>query len=161
MRPLVARPDGSLEVLGGMRAAARSGQRLVELRPADTIPVPDGATLAHLPERRVIAFDRGGPEEIESELLPVAAVLPFGYLRTLLPASRPRSGSERLPLYGYGAIAEHRGSLRVAAMATDAFEWWAPRGRGRRDDLDAAIAAARAALPGNRLVEHLATCATE
>ena len=161
MRPLVARPDGELEVLGGFRTAARSGGRVVKLEMADTIPLPEGTTLMHLPGRRALALDaKDRPVDIEAELLPVAAVLPVGHLRTLVPASRPLPGSRRLPLYGYAAVVEHHDEFRVAALSTDEFGWWEPR-RYAGGGLDEAIASAHAALPGNRLVDHLAICATD
>ena len=161
MRPLVARPDGELEVLGGFRTAARSGGRVLKLELSDTIPLPEGTTLMHLPGRRALALDaKDRPVDVEADLLPVAAVLPVGHLRTLLPASRPLPGSRRLPLYGYAAVVEHHDELRVAALSTDSFGWWEPR-RYAGGGLDAAIEAARHALPGNRLVDHLAICATE
>ena len=161
MRPVVARPDGELEVLGGFRPAARSGGRLVPLDATELIPIPEGTTLMHLPGRRALALDaKNRPVDVEADLLPVAAVLPVGFLRTLLPASRPLPGSRRLPLYGYAAVVEHHDELRVAALNTDGFGWWEPA-RYAGDGLPEAIEAARAALPGNRLVDHLANCATE
>jgi pyruvate-formate lyase-activating enzyme len=115
----------------------------------------------HLPGRRAIALDvKDRPVDVEADLLPVAAVLPVGYLRTMLPASRPLPGSRRLPLYGYAAVAEHHDELRVAALSTDEFGWWEPR-RYAGGSLEAAIESARKALPSNRLVDHLAICATD
>ncbi len=161
MRPVVARPDGELEVLGGFHTAARSGGRVVKLESTDTIPLPEGTTLMHLPGRRALALDaKDRPVDVEADLLPVAAVLPVGYLRTLLPASRPLPGSRRLPLYGYAAVVEHHDELRVAALSTDEFGWWEP-GRYAGGELGAAIESARTALPDNRLVDHLAICATD
>ncbi len=161
MQCCVARPDGSLDVLPGVRPAARSGGRLVPLTTADVIPLPESATLAHLPGRRALALTRGGEvTTLGEDCLPVAAVLPVGHLRTLLPASQPAPGAPRLPLFGYTALAEHRGELVVAALRTDALDWWEPK-RFRRPDLPAAVEAARRALPGNRIVEQLSVCALE
>ena len=161
MRPIVARPDGELEVLGGFRPAARSGGRVFKLDVSAVIPLPEGTTLMHLPGRRALALDsKDRPVDVEADLLPVAAVLPVGHLRTLLPASRPLPGSRRLPLYGYAAVVEHHDQLMVGALSTDAFGWWEPR-RYAGGGLDAAIESARLALPGNRLVDHLAICATD
>jgi pyruvate-formate lyase-activating enzyme len=161
MRPVVARPDGELEVLGGFRPVARSGGRLIKLDASAMIPLPEGTTLMHLPGRRAVALDaEDRPVDVEADLLPVAAVLPVGHLRTLLPASRPLPASRRLPLYGYAAVVEHHDELMVAALSTDAFGWWEPR-RYAGGGLDAAIESARQALPGNRLVDHLAICATD
>jgi len=160
MRVCAARPDGSLEVIGGFRPAARSGSRVVSLEAVDLIPLPEEATLMHLPGRAPLLLGTGGePVETEAELVAVAAVLPVGYVRTLLPASRRLPGSRRLPLYGYAAVAEHRGRMMVAAFRSDDFEWWAPARYGIAE-LDVAIDRARSALPGNRLVDHLANCAT-
>ena len=161
MRLCVARPEGSLDVAEHVQPAARTGRRLVALGEADVIPLPEGATVAHLPGRRAIGVDGGGrPVELDDRWLPVAAILPVGHLRTLLPASRPLPGSSRLPLFGYAAVAERDGELVVAAMATDRFEWWEPSRHGTAG-LAPAIKAARRALPGNRLVDHLARCALE
>ncbi len=161
MRPVVARPDGELEVLGGFRPAARSGGRLLKVDATRMIPLPEGTTLMHLPGRRALALDsKDRPVDVEADLLPVAAVLPVGHLRTLVPASRPLPGSRRLPLYGYAAVVEHHDELMVAALSTDSFGWWEPR-RYQGGGLDAAIESARLALPGNRLVDHLAICATD
>jgi pyruvate-formate lyase-activating enzyme len=161
MQCCVARPDGSLDVLPGVRPAARSGARLVPLSAAEVTPLPESATIAHLPGRRALALTRGGDAlELPDDCVPVAAVLPVGHLRTLLPGSEPQPGAPRLPLFGYTAIAEHRGSLVVAALRTDELDWWEPR-RFRRPDLPAAVEAARRALPGNRIVEQLSVCALE
>src|SRR5580704_2678320 len=106
MRPIVARPDGEIEVLGGFRPAGRSGGTLVKLDAAQMIPLPEGTTLMHLPGRRALALDsKDRPVDVEANLSPVAAVLPVGYLRTLLPASRP--------LPGAGAF-----------LCTDTRRWW-------------------------------------
>jgi pyruvate-formate lyase-activating enzyme len=161
MQCCIARPDGSLDVLPGVRPAARSGARLVPLSAADVIPTPESATLAHLPGRRALAFSRSGePTTLGEDAVPVAAVLPVGHLRTLLPASEPQKGAPRLPLFGYTAVAEHRGELVVAALRTDTLDWWEPT-RFRRPDLPAAVQAALQALPGNRIVEQLSVCALE
>lgn len=160
MRACAANADGSLRVLSDLRPLARSGRRLVPLLRTEVIPLPDGATVAHLPGRGAHAATRTGEPRLLADVLPVAAVLPVGYLRTLLPASQPQPGAPRLPLFGYTALAEHRGELMVAALRSDEFDWWNPV-RFRQPDLAAAVAGARAALPGNRVVEQLSVCALE
>ena len=161
MRAVAGRDDGSIEVLDGVRPAARSGANLRPLTVDDVVPLPEGTTLMHLPGRAATVLQRDGePLELTGDLLPLAAVLPVGHLRTLLPATRALQGSSRLPLYGYAAVAEHRGRLVVAAMGTDRFGWWTPSLFGG-SDIAAAVARAREAMPANRLVEHLAGCALE
>ncbi len=160
MRVLVARPDGALDVAPGVRPAARSGRRLVAPSARDLVPLPEGATLAHLPGRAAIGLGRDGiPVEVPGRLA-VAAVLPVGWLRLLLPASRPAAGAPRLPLFGYTAVVERDGVPMVAAQRSDDLDWWNPV-RFRQPDLPDAVAAARAALPGNRVVEQLSVCALE
>jgi pyruvate-formate lyase-activating enzyme len=156
MRLCVATPDGELTVLDRL-PVARSGRRVVEPDRAQLIPLPEAGTIAHLPGRS--AIDASG--ELPDEWLPVAAILPVGYLRTLLPATRPRPGAPRLPLFGYTAVVEEDGELLVAALPTDDLEWWRPELRRGAGDVAAAVKAATQALPGNRLVEHLTRCALE
>ena len=145
-------------MLERLRPAARTGREIVPLDRDDLIPLPEGATVMHLPGRTAFASDRRGAASSLDGFVPVAAVLPVGFLRTGLPASQPQPGAPRLPLFGYAAVAERDGELGVAAMRTDSFEWWSPP-RFASADLSAAVEAARAALPDNRLVDHLATCA--
>ncbi|HXZ99170.1 MAG TPA: radical SAM protein [Candidatus Binatia bacterium] len=82
-----------------------------------------------------------------------------------MPASRPAAAAGRLPLFGYAAVGERDGELVAAALRTDSFEWWQPRRHGGRGPwprrLPGAVAAARTALPRNRLVDHLSRCAQE
>ena len=159
VRACAARPDGSLEVLDGLRPAARSGREIVPLVEDELIPLPEGSSVMHLPDRAAYAIDgRGSVREIDG-LVAVAAVLPVGYLRLALPASQPAQGAPRLPLFGYTAVAERDGVLCAAAMRTDSHEWWSPPRFGTAE-LGPAIDAARVEMPGNRLVEHLVNCAT-
>jgi len=92
--------------------------------------------------------------------LAVAAVLPPGYLRTWLPAYEASSGAPVLPLYGYAAVGAVDGEPRVAALRTDRWEAWNPQAMERQQMAPSLRAAVRA-LPANRLVQHLVTCATD
>ena len=161
MRALVARPDGSLDVAPGLRPAARSGRALIAPSAADLVPLPAGATLAHLPGRTAVALRRDGTAVPVPGRLAVAAVLPVGWLRLLCPASEPVPGAARLPLFGYAAVVEHRGEPMVAALQSDDLAEWGPDRLADSGQVEAGLAAARAALPGNRIVEQLAVCALE
>jgi len=125
------------------------------------IPAPPGTTLVHLPGR----FAMGGRASSTVSLrdkgqLAVAAVLPPGYLRTLLPAYDPDDTAPVLPLYGYAAVGVVDGETRVAAIRTDRWDAWDPEA-GDRQRLAPALRTAVRALPDNRLVRHLTTCATD
>jgi len=157
MRLLAARADGALKTVEGATPAGRSGRRLLAFDADELLPLPEAATLAHLPGRRVVTADG---KLLGSQWMPVAAILPVGYLRTLLPATRPQGGAPRLPLFGYTAAVEHDGEIMAAALRSDDFAWWRPELR-EGANVAAAVAAARDALPGSRLVEHLSRCALE
>lgn len=113
----------------------------------------------HLPGRRGVGLDRTGARVVLDQEA-VAAVLPPGYLRTWLPAYEEDVGAPVLPLYGYAAVGSVNGTPHVAALRTDHWEAWNP---ARYDDreVERGIRAAARALPDNRLVPHLAVCATD
>jgi wyosine [tRNA(Phe)-imidazoG37] synthetase (radical SAM superfamily) len=162
-----ADPDGRLIEEAELRPLARSGWEVGgegDGAPFDGTwsPLPEGATIASLEDRLALARDGGG-ETIR--LSPdagwaVGAVLPPGYTRTLLPAYEEEEGARVLPIFGYAAVAFRAGRPVVAAVRTDPLEWWQPSNFANRD-IGAALAAARRDLGGNRLVEHLARCATD
>ena len=159
-RPLYVTADGQLRAHSSLRAVARSGW---EIGPPDRlIPLPDGATLVHLPGRIPLARTAGGetvPIE-ENGAAAVAAVMPPGYLRTLLPAYVDGADAAVLPLYGYAAVADVDGAPHVAGLRTDRWSAWDPQAEDRQR-IGPAIRAAGRVLPDNRLVQHLATCATD
>lgn len=145
---------------------ARSGWEVGEAEEVipDTtwMPLPDGATVASLPGRMALARDHDGEVvQLSPEAgWAVAAVLPPGYTRTLLPAYEEDGEVQVLPIFGYAALAFRRGRPVVAAVRTDPLDWWQPdQFRGR--DISAAIEAAGRDMPANRLVGHLARCATD
>ncbi len=159
--PLYADTAGAIYDAPGYRALARSGAQIVPLDEAAVIPLPEGADLVFLPERPVLVADKKGRQErLASTLYAVAALLPPGYTRTLLPAFERPAGAGHLPLFGYTAVALKNGEPVVAAIRTDDNAKWNPL-RYNTDDLAAKVAAVKAALPGNRVVEHLANCALE
>ncbi|HCI81513.1 MAG TPA: hypothetical protein DHW02_17700, partial [Ktedonobacter sp.] len=60
----------------------------VPLTPDDLIPLPDGVTLSMMPQRLAVGRKRNSDRKVlpESRGWAVAALLPIGYTRTLLPA---------------------------------------------------------------------------
>jgi pyruvate-formate lyase-activating enzyme len=157
---LFATPTGTLRVDARLRALGRSGWQID--RPEQFIGLPAGTTLVHLPGRRPVGSDassRAVPAEGRGALA-VAAVLPPGYLRTWMPAYEEEAGAAVLPLFGYAAVGAVRGRPVVAAVRTDAWQAWDPKAPTRAG-VERAIAGGQQALPGNRLVAHLTTCATD
>jgi len=159
-RLLYATREGRLRVHHSLEAAARSGW---DMGAADRlIPLPAGTSLMHLPGRIPVGRSSAGATVVVEEpgAMAVAAVLPPGYLRTWLPAYEEDGQAPVLPLYGYAAVASIEGEPYVAAMRTDRWNAWNPQADDRRH-IDAAIRAARRALPGSRLLQQLETCATD
>jgi pyruvate-formate lyase-activating enzyme len=126
------------------------------VRPSELIAAPKGTVTSMLPERNPLLV--GG--RVGARRLALAALLPAGYTRLLLPAYRTREGAPVLPLYGYTFACVVDDRLRVAAMRTDASEDWAPR-YFAEGELDAAIAARLACDPQNRVLAQAATCSRE
>lgn len=159
-RLLYASADGRLRVHESLQATARSGW---EIGVADRLtPLPEGATLVHLPGRIPLGRSAGGEIDPvdEAGAVAVAAVLPPGYLRTWLPAYADDGRPPVLPLYGYAAVAAIDGEPHVAGLRTDRWSAWDPQAEDRQR-IGPAVRAAARALPDNRLIQHLATCATE
>jgi pyruvate-formate lyase-activating enzyme len=124
--------------------------------PEELIPAPPGTMPVTLPGRRPMLAD-GRTARRRTTL---AALLPAGFTRLLLPAYATDEGAPTLPLFGYTFACAIDDELHVAAMQTDEREDWTPRSFAE-GELEAAVAACRAHDPANRVLGQLATCARE
>ena len=163
LRPLVSDPSGKLQPASrGWEALGQSGWEPQALR--TFIPLPEGSTLMHLPDRPALGRRPGGePELVGGDFAwAVSAVLPVGYLRLLFPAYLGPSGEApaTLPLYGYAATAERDGEVVVAAVRSDDFSPWTGR-RPSPARLEAAVRAAQRQMPRSRVVAQLTVCALQ
>jgi wyosine [tRNA(Phe)-imidazoG37] synthetase (radical SAM superfamily) len=149
--------------LPGALAAVDTGR----IRTADTddfIAMPEGTLLLTLPGRSMVVTKNGAPQAIDeidgAAVDAVAAALPLGYTRTVLPAFRERAAAPPLPLYGYAAVVWDGTRFRVGAVHTDALETWSPSAHapGRVRSL---IEQRMREFPGSSLMRQLARCATE
>ena len=109
-----------------------------------------------LPGRRPLTDHRAGARRFA-----LAAVLPAGYTRLLVPAYAKERGAPDLPLFGYAFACVVDDRLHVAAVKTDESDDWQPAhvcgGRTRSDDRAAhrdRSAQPRAA-PGRALLARL------
>ncbi len=146
-------------------ALARMGDSIVEIDDREFIPLPVGSSLMVLPQRLPIGLSRltGNFSTITDRGQAVAALLPQGYTRTLLPAAVALSGSSVLPLFGYTAVAWHVEEQRfyVAAVLTDTDKHkWQPHNYNTTN-LAGLITAAISRYPDNRILSQLAHCAEE
>ncbi|MDU4960865.1 MAG: radical SAM protein [Sporomusaceae bacterium] len=154
---LYADQNGTIYDAPGYQAVGRSGDAAVTLTDADMIPLPPQAELMFLPGRSAVAVQKGVIAPIARELAAVAAILPAGYTRTLLPAFDRLPDAPQLPLFGYTAVAFKKGRLWAAAIKSDDTSKWNPE-LYNGSDLEQRIAAVKRDLPGNRIVEQLAKC---
>ena len=167
-RMIFARPNGEWVDFPGLLMAVSSGGNVFLPNERDLIPLPAGATLAMMTEHAPIGID---PDTLEQEVLEynpykkkdeavyaVAALLPQGFTRTLLPAA-VTEGRE-LPLLGYTAIGIRDGKLVVAACPTDEHRKWHPK-IYNTPDLLGRIEKIKAEFPKNRIVKQLSKCSLE
>lgn len=165
-RLLAADTAGNTWDVRGWTPAVRSGVDFRPARESDWIPAPPGTRLQFLEGRLPLGWPKGSspgqdpPSELQGALA-VAAQLPSGYTRTLLPAyRRTQEGVPFLPFFGYTAAAFREGQTWVAAVQTDTNPHWEPEHYGG-DDMRAALEARLAAEPDNRVLQQLKTCALE
>lgn len=90
----------------------------------------------------------------------VAAVLPSGYLRTMLPAYKTIGSVLELPNFSYAACALKDNEIWVAAKHTDKNSCWNQH-FFNTPDLTGIIDKAIKRLPHNRILQQLKTCAIE
>lgn len=156
---LYSTPEGDIYEETRLQALAFGEQPLQE---ADLMPLPDGATLSMMPDRLAVGRKRNGERKVlpQAQGWAVAALLPIGYTRTLLPAYAKTVGTEPLPFFGYSAVAGMHGRLYVAAVKTDDPRKWHPRAFNRQK-LEKLVREKQAAYPENRIVGQHAHCALD
>ena len=144
-------------------AVLRSGNLLLAPEEGELVPMPEGSTLVVLPGRSPAASnDAGDVVRYErDDAQAVAALLPQGWLRTYLPGYRRLP--ERLPLFGYTAVAWRDGGFWVAALPaaeSEDLHRWAPE-LFNTGDLTSLIETRRGEFPNNRVIEQLSKCSVE
>ncbi|MBQ7501569.1 radical SAM protein [bacterium] len=149
----------------GFVAAFRSGNTIRMPRAEELSPLPEDASLQFLPGRRPLAWPRGGvcrPDNLRvfEDALVLAAQLPSGWTRTLLPAWQADRNADILPIFGYTAVFCRGGRLWCAAVRTENNPRWRPSAYAL-PELGECIAEVKKDLPGNRLLEQLEICACQ
>ncbi len=158
-----ATSKGELRFEPELKALGAAGEEYWELTEEDLIPLPPGANLFYLPGRQPLGLEikTGEVEKIdEQEITAVAAILPQGYTRLLLPAYQRLPAAPRLPLFGYTAVAFMGEQLYVAARCTDDLKKWDPLVYNL-PALPTLIKEKIASYPRNRILRQLAKCAQE
>jgi molybdenum cofactor biosynthesis enzyme MoaA len=156
---IYATPGGEIREDSRLQALA-FGDRLLTMD--DLIPLPNGVTLSMMPDRLAVGRKRNGEQQVlpQSRGWAVAALLPIGYTRTLLPAYEKVPDTEPLPFFGYSAVAGLNGRMYVAALKTDDPRKWHPRAFNRQK-LELLVSEKQAAYPQNRIIAQHAHCALD
>src|SRR4030067_1369519 len=97
-RLLLSDPEGRIFDHPDLKLAGRSGDRFAVPSPDELVPLPMGSQLFSMPGRIPVGWDDRRHSFVSSEKVgggkketggaAVAAFLPPGYIRTLLPATR-------------------------------------------------------------------------
>lgn len=156
---LYADENGEIFDAPGFAAMGRIGWENVPLTPEDLIPLPESADLMFLPGRLAMGISSEG-EAMPITGQAVAALLPAGYTRLFLPAYRKEEAAERLPLYGYTAVALYKDELYAAAVYTDENDKWDPV-HYNTHELKKLVQRTKKELKGNRIVEQVGNCSLE
>lgn len=164
---LIARADGTIYDHPEFALAGRSGFDVVPVSDRDLMPLPRGSTLFTIPDARPLGWQNNKVRwvsEMDGEAVSaVAAFLPSGYTRTLLPATLYEvPPAEYLPLWSYTAVGmAENGAFVAAAVPSDPL-------RTRFDPCDyddtplpGIVRERLGQSPDNRLLRHLGRCAME
>ncbi|GCE47119.1 radical SAM family protein [Thermosporothrix hazakensis] len=156
---LYCTPEGEIREDRSLQALSFDGH---PLRAEDLIPLPDGVTLSMMPDRLAVGLRKNGERKVlpQSRGWALAALLPIGYTRTLLPAYEKIPNTEPLPFFGYSAVAGLNGRQYVAAVKTDDPYKWHPRSFPRRK-LERLVREKLRAYPENRVIKQHAHCALD
>lgn len=153
--------EGRIFDLPEIEMAGLCGDALVRPRPEDLSPLPDGSKFFFLPGGRAVGWDgRRGEFAAAGEGMTAVAAFPApGYARTLLPAADFPRGGDPLPLWAYTAVGWTEGGFVTAAVRVDPSPKQDPALYDDRE-LPALLERRLAEEPENRLLAHVAHCAT-
>lgn len=145
----------------------RSGNGWVEPLEEEMMPLPEGASLVSVPGFAPVGMNPdGSPAVLQEDLYgtpgrvqAIAALLPQGFTRTLLPACVAQN-HQVMPLMGYAAVGFRDGQFWVAAVQSDEHRKWHPQFYNL-DDLPERVEAMLQRFPENRIVQQIGHCSLE
>jgi len=164
-------PKGRILDHPHLKLAGRSGDRTVLPQPSELVPLPMGSQLFSLPGRVPIGWDEDMGSFASSEkskvgkrivdCVAVAAFLPPGYIRTLLPATQLKPNAPTLPLWAYSSVGWKDGKFWATGLLIDPNPHWHPKYFKNDRLLSRKVAGALKKSPKNRLLQQLSRCALE
>jgi len=170
-RLLLANSDGEVLDHPDLKMAGRSGDRMILPHPSEILPLPLGSQLFTLPGRIPIGWDEDTKSFVssgrtkagrkETDCTAVAAFLPPGYLRTLLPATQKMPRAPTLPLWAYSSVGWQDGRFWATGLLIDPNPHWNPEYFRNDRLLKQKVDTFLGKNPENRLFRQLARCALE
>jgi pyruvate-formate lyase-activating enzyme len=170
-RLLLSDPEGRIFDHPDLKLAGRSGDRLAVPLPNELVPLPMGSQLFSMPGRVPVGWDdrrhsftsaeKVWVEKKEMECTAVAAFLPPGYIRTLLPATQLKAKVPTLPLWAYSAAGWKDGRFWATGLLIDPNPHWSPEYFQNDRLLKRKVMSSLKKSATNRLLRQLARCALE
>ncbi len=164
-------PEGKIFDHPRLKLAGRSGDRMDLPHPSELVPLPAGSQLFTMPGRIPIGWDqeegsfvaaekvRKGGKEIDCNA--VAAFLPPGYVRSLLPATQSMPKAPALPLWAYSSVGWRDGQFWATGLLIDPDPHWNPKYFQNDRLLARKVRHSLEEDPLNRLFKQLSRCALE
>ncbi|MBP7148936.1 MAG: radical SAM protein [Acidobacteria bacterium] len=152
--------EGNVFPIPGLFALGRSGGTAVRVAPADYRPLPEGALLFRLPDRRPVGWNprTARAEVVEEhegrEVFAAAAFLPPAYTHLFLSPWERVGNPSPLPLYAYAALGVAEEGFVAPAVRVDP-DTRQDVGLFDEGEIRRQAGLTRDRFPGNRLVEHL------
>lgn len=165
---LYANADGELFEDTSLHMLGRLGNDWVVPEDYELILLPKGASLVSVPchfpvglnEDDEISLLEKDPYNPNATVNAVAALLPQGFTRTLMPAGVKSDNNMNLPLLGYAAVGFKDGEIYVAAVQTDEHRKWHPVNYNTAR-LPEKINRTLNKFPDNRILRQLAKCSLQ
>jgi len=164
-------PEGKILDHPRLKLAGRSGDRMDLPHPSELVPLPQGSQLFSMPGRIPIGWDEEGGAFVPSEKVQVggkevectavAAFLPPGYIRSLLPATRSTPKAPYLPLWAYSSVGWKSGQFWATGLLIDPSPHWNPKYFQNDRLLAKKVGHSIEKDPQNRLLRQLSRCALE
>ncbi len=170
-RLVLSDPRGRIFDHPHLKLAGRSGNKFVLPSSSEIVPLPAGSQLFTLPGRIPVGWDedeevflpaekmRAGRRDVNC--IAVAAFLPPGYVRTLLPATQKGPDAPLLPLWAYSSVGWKNGKFWSAGLMIDPNPHWNPRYFQNDSLLKRKVGISVRRNPENRLLRQLSRCALE
>ena len=170
-RLVLSDPEGNIIDHPSLKLSGRSGDRFLLPPSSELVPLPGGSQLFTLPGRIPVGWDEErrafvplrklGLKDKEVECIAVAAFLPPGYIRSLLPATQLKSRAPTLPLWAYSAVGWKDGKFWATGLFIDSNPHWDPKYFGDDRLLKRKVHASLSESPKNCLLRQLSRCALE